>query len=76
MQRQLEWKGVIKATQSMGEGLHEVFSVVAKRVSQELTPMGESGSEVSHLVLEPRNFPEVTKLLENIKKPLLKETLK
>ena len=38
--------------------------------------MGEYGSEVSHFILEPRNFSEVTKLSENIKKPWLKETLK
>ena len=38
--------------------------------------MGESGSEVSHFIPEPRNSSEVTKLSENIKKPRLKETLK
>ena len=38
--------------------------------------MGESGSEVSHFITEPRNFAEVTKLSENIKKPWLKATLK
>ena len=43
---------------------------------QELTPLGESGSEVSHFIPEPRNFAEVTKLSENIKKPWLKATLK
>ena len=43
---------------------------------QELTPLGESGSEVSDFVPEPRNFSEVTKLSENINKPWLKATLK
>ena len=38
--------------------------------------MEESGSEVSHFIPEPRNFDEVTKLSENIKKPWLKSTLK
>ena len=38
--------------------------------------MGESGSEVSHFIPEPRNFAEVTKLSENISKPWLKATLK
>ena len=38
--------------------------------------MGESGSEVSHFIPEPRNFAEVTKLSENIRKPWLKATLK
>ena len=60
----------------MGKGLHKVFSTVVKEISQELTPFGESGSEVSHFIPEPRNFSEVTKLSENIKKFWLKETLK
>ena len=38
--------------------------------------MGESGSDVSHFTPEPKNFAEVTKLSENIKKPRLKATLK
>ena len=41
-----------------------------------MTRFGESGSEVSHFILEPRNFAEVTKLSDNIKKPWLKATLK
>ena len=61
---------------SMGKGLHKVFSTVVKEISQELTPLGEYGSEVSHFIPEPRNFAEVTKLSENIKKPWLKSTLK
>ena len=38
--------------------------------------MGGSGSEVYHFIPEPRNFAEVTKSWENIKKSWLKETLK
>ena len=60
----------------MGKGLQKVFSMVVKEISQELTDLGESGSEVSHFILEPRKFAEVTKLSENIKKPWLKATLK
>ena len=41
-----------------------------------MTDLGESGSEVSHFIPEPRNFAEVTKLSESIKKPWLKATLK
>ena len=41
-----------------------------------MTYLGESGSEVSHFIPEPRNFAEVTKLSENIKKPELKEIIK
>ena len=62
--------------QSMGKVLHKVFITAVKEISQELTPLGESGSEVSHFIPEPRNFAEVTKLSENIKKPWLKATLK
>ena len=60
----------------MGKGLHKGFSTVVKDISQELTPLGESGSEVSHFIPEPRNFAEVQKMSENIKKPWLKATLK
>ena len=37
--------------------------------------MSRLPSEVSHFIPEPRNFSEVTKLSENIKKPWLKATL-
>ena len=49
-QRQPEWKGELKYMQSMGKGLHKVFSTFVKDISQELTPLGESGSEVSHFI--------------------------
>ena len=62
--------------QSVGKGLHKLFSTVVKDISQEMTPLGESGSEFSHFIPEPRKFVEVTKLSERIKKPWLKETLK
>ena len=75
-QRQPKWKGALKATRSMGKGLHKVFSMVVKEILQELTAMGESGSEVSHFIPEPRRFAEVKKLSENIKKPWLKATIK
>ena len=75
-QRKSEWKGAFKATRNIGKGLHKVFSTIVKDISQELTNLGESGSEVSHFIPEPRNFAEVTKLSENIRKPWLKETLK
>ena len=72
-QKQLEWKGEIKSTQSMWKGLHKVFSTVVKEFYQELTALGESGSEVSHFIPQPWNFSEVTKLSWNIKKPGLKQ---
>ena len=76
IQRKLEWKGALQSTRSMGKGLHNVFLTVLKEISQELTPLGESDSEVSHFILEPRNFSEIKKISENINKPWLKATLK
>ena len=69
-------KGELKDTLNMGKGLHKVFSTIVSDISQELTNLGESGSEVSHFIPESRNFAEVTKLSENIRKPWLKATLK
>ena len=43
---------------------------------QELPPLGESGSGVSHFIPEPINFSEVTKVSDDINKPWLKATLK
>ena len=60
----------------MGKCLHKVFSTVVKEISQELTPLGESGSKVSYFIPELRNFSEVKNLSDNIKKPWLKATLK
>ena len=45
----------------MGKGLQKVFSTVVKETLQELTALGESGSEFFHFIPEPRNFAEVTK---------------
>ena len=60
----------------MGKGLHKVFKNVVNKISQELPPLEESGSEVSHFIPEPRKFSEVTKLSDDINKPWLKATLK
>ena len=68
-QKKQQWKGVLKATHNMGKGLHKVFSTILKDISQEFTNFGESGSEVSHFIPDARNFSEVTKLSENIRKP-------
>ena len=60
----------------MGQGLHKVFTTVVKDILKELPLLGESGSEVSHLIPEPKNFAKVTKLSDDIKKPRLKATEK
>ena len=75
-QKKLEWKGALRATHKMGKGLHRVFSTIVKDVLQELTNFGESGSEVSHFIPEPRNFSEVKKLSKNIRKAWLKAIIK
>ena len=54
--------------------LHKVFKTVVKDILQYLPPLGESGSEVSCLIPEPRNFSEITKLSDDIKKPCQKAT--
>ena len=60
----------------MVKGLHKVSKTVVKDILQELTPLGESGSEVSYFIPDPRNFAEVTKFSDDIKKSWLKSTLK
>ena len=66
-QRQSEWKGALKAAQKMDKGLHKVFNTAVKHITQDLPPLGESGSEFPHFILEPRNFAETTKILDDIK---------
>ena len=75
-QKKSQRKGALRATHKMGKGLHRVFSTIVSEISQELTNFKETGSEVSHFIPEPRNFAEVTRLAENIRKPWLKATLK
>ena len=60
----------------MGKGLHKVFKTAIKYISQESPPLGESGSEFPHLIPEPRNFAEMKKLPDDIKKTWLKASLK
>ena len=69
-------KGALRGMHKMGKGIHKVLSTIVKEILQELTNFGEYGSEVSHFIPEPRNFAEVKKLSENIRKPWLKATLK
>ena len=72
---QSEWKRALKATQNMDKVLHKFFKTVVKDIFQDLL-LGESGSEVSHFIPEPKNFAEVTNLSDDIKKPWLKATQK
>ena len=60
----------------MVKGLHKVFKTVVNDILQVLPIFGESGSEVSYLITELRNFAEVSRLSENINKPWIKSILK
>ena len=75
-QRQSEQKGALKDAQNRSKVLHKVFKTVVKDISKDVPPLGETGSEVLHFISEPRNFSEVKKLSDDIKKPWLKATLK
>ena len=67
-QRQSERKRELKAMRKMGKGLHKVFNTVVKDISQYLPPLGEYGSEISHLIPELRNFSKVKNLSDEINK--------
>ena len=43
---------------------------------QVLPILGESGSEVSYFIPDPRNFAEVNRLSDDIKKPWIKNLIK
>ena len=61
----------------MGKGLHKVFKTVVKEFllhTREWERTARLGLE--HVIPEPRNFAEVTKLSDDIKKPWLKATIK
>ena len=62
-QSQSEWKGALNATRNMVKGLHKVFSTIVKEISQESTNFGESGSEVSHFIPEPKKLCRSEKIV-------------
>ena len=51
------------------------FKYSVNEISQVLTILGKYDSEVSYLIPEPRNFAEVTRLSDDIKKPWIKANL-
>ena len=59
----------------MVKGVHKVFKTVVKVILQDLPPLGESGSEVSHFIPKPINFAEVTTFWDDKNKPQLKATM-
>ena len=60
----------------MGKVSHKVFKTVGKQISQDLPHLGESVSEISHFIPEPRNFAGDTKFSDDINKLWIKATLK
>ena len=60
----------------MGKGLHKVFKTFVKQILQDLPPLGESISEVSHFITEPRKFAEVINVSGDMKKPWLNVNIK
>ena len=53
-----------------------MFKAVVHYILQVLPILGESGSEVSYFIPDPRNFSEVTKFSDDTRKPWLKANLK
>ena len=60
-QRQSEFTGSLKDMYNMVRGSQKVYKIVVKDIYQYLPPFGESGSDDSYFIPEPRNFAEVTK---------------
>ena len=52
------------------------LKAVVNDILQALLILGESGSEVSYFIPEPKTIAEVTRLSEDIKKPWLRAALK
>ena len=60
----------------MVKGLHKVYKAFIQDISQYLPILGESGSNVSYFIPEPRNFAEVTRFSYDREKTWLKATQK
>ena len=71
-QRQAEWKGALLSTGNMCKVLHKVFKDVVNEISQVLQILVKLGSEVSYFIPKHRNFAQVNRLSEGIKKTGLK----
>ena len=59
----------------MGKGLHKLFKAVINEISQVLPILGKSISEVPYFILGLKNFSEVNRLSDDIKKTCLKTTM-
>ena len=66
----------VKSYAKHGKRFTQGIQYVCKRYFTGIGSFGISGSEVSHFIPETRNFAEVKTLLNDIKKPWIKETQK
>ena len=53
---QAECKLLLLSTKNMSKYLHKVFKSVVNEIFQALPILGESGSEVSYIITEPKKF--------------------
>ena len=60
----------------MVKGLHKLFKAAVNKLNNSLPILGESGSELSHVIPEHMNFTKVARLPADFKKSWLKATLK
>ena len=60
----------------MVKGFHKLFKAVENELNNTLDNLVELVSEVSHFIQEPKNFSEISRLPEDVKKSWLKATLK
>ena len=66
-QTQNEWKIAELSLKIMGKVLHKFFNTVVNELNNAFYNSVESGSEVSHFILEPSNFTEITRLPADVK---------
>ena len=59
----------------MGKGLNNAFEDFENELNNSLPNLGESGSEVSRFISEPRNFAEVARSPADVKKSWLEVNL-
>ena len=71
-QCQVKCKGALLSTQNMGKGIQKLFKAVVNDAWQAFTFLGEYGLEITYFIPKPRNFAEVTRLSEDIRKPWVK----
>ena len=75
-QRKPEWKGALKATRSMGKGLHKVFSTFVKDIFARIDTFGRIWFRSFSLHSRTKKLCWIKKIIREHKEPWLNETLK